>query len=102
MLNAFGVFYLDDIVATENATCVSSVPVLPNCALHLWPKKTNKHSSHSQSRRVHDTAKSSKCLCLYLFFNRLKLFIIHGQVDQNCALIGAVERQVWVGTCAYR
>ncbi len=32
---AFGVFYLDDIVATENASCVSSVPVLPNCALHL-------------------------------------------------------------------
>lgn len=35
----------------------------------------------------------------YLFLHRLKLFIIHSQIDQHSALIGAVERQVWICTC---
>lgn len=51
MLNAFGVFYLDDIVSTENTTCVSSVPVLPNCALHLWPKK-QPNTHHTQPKQT--------------------------------------------------
>lgn len=92
----FGAIYLEDIVSTENSTCVSSVSVLSNCALHLWAQ--NQHPSHTHTADAEQQT-AERLHASYLFLHGLKLFIIHGQIDQHCALIGAVERQVWICTC---